>query len=596
MSTTDISEWKVKAATYGFILLALALGTWGYWSYLDPQQPKDWANVFYNTLLLFVMDARADGSESRAWPWQIHAARFAAPLSIAWPAGRAIWAQFEGQRKKLRLSNLKNHVVVIGGGRTARSQAREFLGNRGREGSGDEVVQVPGASSRAELAGGHRFFTVAGEVENGEILKTARVERARTVIVATGDDHRNARVARRLVEQVQAGQAPQAPISCHLEMSSDKHSPLQRGEVVNELRVPGRLVTYLFQTHTIAARELLRKFSPNAVRSPDRGDPPLHVLVVGFEPFGREVVKQLIRVCHYLDHQSVLITIVAENAERPYRRFEKSVPALKDVAQVQIHYEDPGAVTSDTWDELQERGSFDRAYVTTSDPSDAYAVSMDAKDGLGTTPREPTEWVVLCGDRSALAEEEGQLLGRFDPTEASLVAARLRGEDPDELARALHGQYLRDRRHEADFERKPADREWDDLRESDRNANRDASDHHRIKRHLCGLEEDELLRLKQVLGAATGDLARCEEEFTRLLRGIHARQPERRLATLDQLAELEHRRWMASKALDGYRHGPRRDDKLRHHPNMEPYSELDETTQAYDKKNVFEALLPGSED
>ena len=54
---------------------------------------------------------------------------------------------------------------------------------------------------------------------------------------------------------------------------------------------------------------------------------------------------------------------------------------------------------------------------------------------------------------------------------------------------------------------------------------------------------------------------------------------------LDQLAELEHQRWMLDKLSNGWRPG-KLDTQLRTHPDMVPYDQLDESTKDYIRVSV----------
>lgn len=54
---------------------------------------------------------------------------------------------------------------------------------------------------------------------------------------------------------------------------------------------------------------------------------------------------------------------------------------------------------------------------------------------------------------------------------------------------------------------------------------------------------------------------------------------------LEYLAEAEHERWMLNKLENGWVLG-KRDNELKHHPDMIPYAELDEMTKDYDRAAI----------
>ena len=115
---------------------------------------------------------------------------------------------------------------------------------------------------------------------------------------------------------------------------------------------------------------MIKAYPPHFKRLPNYGDKTIHVLLVGFNEFGQEIAKQLIRVCHYLDLKNLRLTIVDEGNHRSWKRFKKELPALNMVADVVFENLDPCSLTLDHWDNLQdkERGVFDAVYIADLDP------------------------------------------------------------------------------------------------------------------------------------------------------------------------------------------------------------------------------------
>jgi hypothetical protein len=294
------------------------------------------------------------------------------------------------------------------------------------------------------------------------------------------------------------------------------------------------------------------------------------------------VVKQLIRVCHYLDHNKVQITIVAEKSQRAYQRFLKEVPALDQVADVIFHDADPASITNQVWNQLQSpeqdppRGPFHAAYITTADSGDAFAVAMDARDGLGNAPelRANRADIALCGNDTPFLDNHGDdAVTVFDPQKCVWTTDYLLHGSADKIAMGIHDEFLASRQGSKDFGSKPADRKWELLPEHLRDGNRDQADHVAVKTLLFGVSEEAILAHASHVESLTE--ADDKREFTKFakLHGI----------PLEELAEVEHRRWMASTALAGYVYGKPRDEKLRHHPDMIPYEDLDDGIKEYDR-------------
>ena len=62
------------------------------------------------------------------------------------------------------------------------------------------------------------------------------------------------------------------------------------------------------------------------------------------------------------------------------------------------------------------------------------------------------------------------------------------------------------------------------------------------------------------------------------------------LALTEKLAENTHDVWAEGRIKDGWTYGENRDDALKHHPCLVPYSELSESEKEYDRNTALETL------
>lgn len=58
----------------------------------------------------------------------------------------------------------------------------------------------------------------------------------------------------------------------------------------------------------------------------------------------------------------------------------------------------------------------------------------------------------------------------------------------------------------------------------------------------------------------------------------------------EAIAENAHEVWAAGRMSDGWTYGPRRDDKLKTHPDLVPYSELPEAEKEYDRNTAMNSI------
>ena len=130
----------------------------------------------------------------------------------------------------------------------------------------------------------------------------------------------------------------------------------------------------------------------------------------------------------------------------------------------------------------------------------------------------------------------------------------------ESIARAIHAEYVA--RFLPDPARTPAFPPWDDLPEEFREANRDQARNIVEKLRVLGLG------IAPVFPGATSERI----AFTR--------------EQLEQLSRMEHDRWMAEKARNGWVRGPVRDNDRKVHPDLIPWEALDETAKDKDRNAV----------
>ena len=58
----------------------------------------------------------------------------------------------------------------------------------------------------------------------------------------------------------------------------------------------------------------------------------------------------------------------------------------------------------------------------------------------------------------------------------------------------------------------------------------------------------------------------------------------------EAIAENTHEVWAAGRIKEGWTYGPGRDDKLKKHPDLIPYSELTESEKQYDRETAENAI------
>lgn len=131
----------------------------------------------------------------------------------------------------------------------------------------------------------------------------------------------------------------------------------------------------------------------------------------------------------------------------------------------------------------------------------------------------------------------------------------------EKLPRAIHAAYLQDCEQAGETPgTNPSMRPWSALPETLKNANRDQAAHLRIKLRVIGCDLEP---------ATEGDGSRQPFEFTP--------------TEFEQLAELEHDRWVAQRLADGWQYDPTKDLDRKLSPHLVPWDELDQGVKDLDR-------------
>ena len=176
--------WTTLTAVVAFVL--------GYIGYRNSLPGSlDRLDAVYRTMQLFAMDSQPEPDA----PWQLRVARFLAPLSLATAAVVAATIFFRDHYQRALIALFaRDHVVVVGlsSSSGAVAEAMKELGQR--------VVVVEADPQHARLPGLRAVgtLTVIGDGRQPVILRRARVDRARHVVITTGDDATNLDVADRV--------------------------------------------------------------------------------------------------------------------------------------------------------------------------------------------------------------------------------------------------------------------------------------------------------------------------------------------------------------------------------------------------------------
>ena len=192
-------------------------------------------------------------------------------------------------------------------------------------------------------------------------------------------------------------------------------------------------------------------------------------------------------------------------------------------------------------------------------PEEAEAIALEWESVL-LALHQPVPPIIAYGASDRPLGATGMIRVAVAP---DLAEARALARLMDARAVAVHAEFLRAQREARGdkFGSAPAEADWAHLPEPFRDDNRNVADQMDFK----------LASIFMLAAPGAGGVAPTPDETERL-------------------ARIAHARWWASKALGGWRYGPKRDDRAQLHPDMQPYDRLGEPVKQKDRDEV--ASLP----
>jgi hypothetical protein len=260
---------------------------------------------------------------------------------------------------------------------------------------------------------------------------------------------------------------------------------------------------------------------------------------------------------------TLTVTLVDSGAIRAKERLVDGWPVVAQTCRVV-------AVEADNLADalrLPELGRPDRAYICYEDDHLALRAALSA---MPLWHGGPGSLVVRLSHLAKLSEAfaGSRLLddigGRLVIADVAALSAKQVVEDRDiywELAPAVHARYLAAAiGNGGELGTFDSMQPWERLSQDFKDANYDQA------RHLAS-------KLKEV-GATVAPRSAANKPFALTE------------AEVERLAPMEHERWMRDREAHGWKHGERRDNSRRLHPDMVPWSQLSAQSKERDRSAV----------
>jgi len=308
---------------------------------------------------------------------------------------------------------------------------------------------------------------------------------------------------------------------------------------------------------------MLEKYPPDfyASKRDLRGN-SIPIVVVGFGKMGQNLVKQAARIGHYTLWPMLDISVVGPNIKEGADKFlaiygDSQTPRSFVVPDVNINFIDcdPECISSlaDITGTANQNKKPVAVYIALDNDSLAVSLAFQIRSILDSNDIP----IIVCMHSSLADLMEGKKtqfilnhnIHAFNILNAACGYQSLMENVTDALARSIHEIYLASQKEVAAFMR------WENLDEIMKDANRWSADHLSTKLRTIGFDGQDL---------SIFDKIKNDETF------------------IEKLSEMEHRRWMAERFMDGWRFGDKRNNKKKIHNLLVPYNQLSDQEKSKD--------------
>jgi hypothetical protein len=556
MKSINKKQFLLKVLFAVVVLLTIVLGWLGFREAL-PQ--SGYLTPLYLTLQLFTLES---GSVVETeLPWSLQVARWLAAIISTSAILRLGWSYIQKSRHENRLNGIKGHTIIFGQGAAVQS----YLNGHEPTDNGETLVLLSANKTLTEnwVQRGGLAVVIEDESASQHNLTTAGLEKAAHLLLLDINDKHNLQVA--LLAQ---------SISTTPEIILRQDHPatrdlIQRNELSPKNTNP-RL--RIISIEVSRARELFNRVplevTPRGLAS------EVHLAISGQGPFEQAAAVQAALIGHYPNEGKVhlwLDSIEARSALlRSYPGIVHCVNLSKDIVPFEHlpqHLPKEAALT---------------ILATDTTPVEGLIKALRYRESWQPRKQELTLKVILSGplpkQKEEKEEEQYKWIHHLQPLE-DFTSSRdnLINDELDKVAASIHDTWYQKHqtkiaaaeteKDKAELLFKPTNKPWDQLTEYQKDCNRAAADHIKVKIRAVGLDPKQSDLLK-----AWQDLTEEKDQ-------------------IELLARVEHERWAAPLWINGYTYAQgERSEPNRTHPCLIPYDRLDENIKGNDKRQVEAAV------
>lgn len=530
-------------AVVGCAVVALVLGYFGLRTYVLTHPKgglgKAWLDIAFDDVQLFVLQAPLNGPGPFTLSLQI--ARFLAPATTIAAFVGTLLVLLGEQLRSWQAARASKHAIVTGDGPAALELCRQLSADDRK------IVLVSATAAAVAQARRYRLLTVSGDPADADTLRAAGLRGADELYACGSRSTVNAATVLRALE---ISPLRGRPLTTYAQVRDAEICAALRARRIGASSDP-RFRLDFFSTEEIAARVLLDEHPVT-----DADGNAAHVVIVGFSWLGQAILREVAR--RRMAGKPAVQVVVQDDSPAAARSFIRRFPAIGQNCQVEVRDRAEQFRLADRKPTLLLVCLSDNEEALSAGLTAAHSVA-DPGDRVVLCMGEPTPFDSVLSSQNALLDDVGGRLTIFDVTEEATVPSRIRDDINDRLARAIHQGYLDTCAARGDSpQNNKSMRPWEKLPDHLRQSNFAQAAHIGTK----------LTSIDCVIAPETDPPA--DFDFGK--------------AEIEQLAKMEHERWVQERQEAGYGYGPDRDD--RHHPDIADWKLLSERARDMDRATV----------
>jgi hypothetical protein len=416
-------------------------------------------------------------------------------------------------------------------------------------------------------------IVIIGDATDNDMLKRARLDRARYLFAVTGDDSQNSEIA--VAAHKIAQSKGTGSLTCFVHIVDGSLCTLLRE---HQITVDNdRFTLELFNIYQMAGLSVL-KDNP---AFPLRETPPdTRVLVLGAGKMGYDMIFHVVRQWRdaYGCAKKIKITVIDRQAGARVDALKVRYPSISrycdllplplDISSVEFHQ---GLFLFDG-----DRIAVTAAYVCLNDQSQGLSAALEMSQHIDDfairrcVPRPEVPIVVRTGkdglkslfDDMRVSSGSFRHLSSFPLIDRTCSVDNITGGLNETIAMAIHEDYVRNQtRLGVTPDMNPSVKPWDKLDLTLKESNRNQAVHIREKLRSIGCEIVRLTDWEE-------ELFRFEDE------------------EVEKLAIMEHDRFVEERTRQGWKYGPVKDVENKITPYLVPYDSLTKEIKDLDRNAV----------